>query len=70
MTFKLQQVFIKKLENFELVLPPETKMLEVKRTIDEISKKNFNIYVKDSFMPNLNTKIGDLAQCYARYDER
>ena len=27
-------------------------------------------YLKDSFMPSLNSKIGDLAQCYARYDER
>lgn len=35
-----------------------------------MSKRNFMFYLKDSFMPSLNSKIGDLAQCYARYDER
>jgi len=27
-------------------------------------------YLKESFMPSLDSRIGDLAQCYARYDDR
>ena len=51
-------------------MPAQTRLLDVKRKIDEVSNKNFNFYLKDSFMPSLNSKIGDLAQCYARYDDR
>lgn len=70
MTFKVLQDFVKQLNNLQLILPAQTKLFEVKQKIDEMSKRNFMFYLKESFMPSLDSRIGDLAQCYARYDDR
>lgn len=42
----------------------------MKKKVDQLSKKNFLFYLKDSFMPSLDSKVGDLAQCYGRFDEK
>jgi hypothetical protein len=61
---------VKQIEKMQLVLPAQTSLLEIKKKLDEISGKNFLLYLRNSFMPSLSSKVGDLAQCYGRYEER
>lgn len=56
------------MNKLQLNLPADTKLLEVKKKLDQLSKKNFLFYLKESFMPSLDSKVGDLAQCYGRYE--
>ena len=44
--------------------------MEVKRRIDESTKNNFLFFLRESFIPSLDSKIGDMALCYGRmYEE-
>lgn len=35
----------------------------------DFTKLNVFFYINQSFMPALDSRLGDLAQCYGRYDE-
>jgi hypothetical protein len=50
----------------EYNFPPTAKLLEAKKRLDEETKKNFIFYLRESFIPSLDTKIGDIALCYGR----
>jgi hypothetical protein len=50
----------------EYIFPPTAKLLEVKKRLDEETKKNFIFYLRESFIPSLDSKIGDIALCYGR----
>jgi hypothetical protein len=41
-------------------------LLEIKKRIDELTKKNFIFFLRESFIPSLDSKVGDIALCYGR----
>ena len=64
--FRFLHVFLKEAEKTELHLPANTALIEVKKQIDGLTKKNFIFFLRESFIPSLDSKIGDLALCYGR----
>lgn len=49
-------------------LTPTTKLLEVKQRLDSEINKKITLYLRESFIPSLNSTIGDLALCYGYKD--
>lgn len=49
-------------------MPPQTKLWEIKKKIDEATKNNFIFFLRESFIPSLDSTIGDIAWCYGRKD--
>lgn len=47
-------------------MAPTCKLMEVKKKIDEDTKKNFIFYLRESFIPSLDSRLGDIALCYGR----
>lgn len=48
----------------EYMFPPTAKLLEVKVRLDSDTTKKFNFYLRESFMPSLGSRVGDIALCY------
>jgi hypothetical protein len=67
--FTFLQVFIKNSDKIILDYDGHVKLLEIKKYIDDLTKRNFVFFLRQSFMPSLDSSIGDLAFCYGRYDK-
>jgi hypothetical protein len=65
-TFRFLHIFIHGSEKIEYIMAPSAPLLEVKKRLDEETKKNFVFYLRESFIPSLDSKVGDVAICYGR----
>lgn len=66
-TFRTE-VAIANASKIELFFAGHQKLWEVKARMGEFTKLNVFFYINQSFMPALDARVGDLAQCYGRYD--
>ncbi len=67
--FTFLQVFIKNSDKIVLEYNGDVKLIEIKKYIDDLTKRNFVFFLRQSFMPSLDSCIGDLAFCYGRFDK-
>lgn len=70
MTFRTEGVGIANSSKYEFFFEPNQKLLDFKIKMSEITKQNLFFYLNQSFMPALDSKLGDLGQCYGRYDDK
>jgi hypothetical protein len=66
-TFRTE-VAIPNSSKIELFMNGHQKLWELKLKMADFTKLNIFFYINQSFMPALDSRIGDLAQCYGRYD--
>ena len=69
-TFRTEGVGIANSNKYEFFFEPDQKLLEFKLKMAEITKQNLFFYLNQSFMPSLDSRLGDLGQCYGRYDDK
>lgn len=67
-TFRTEGMAIPNSNKIELFFSGHQKLWEVKARMGEFTKHNIFFYINQSFMPALDSRVGDLAQCYGRYD--
>lgn len=65
-TFRFLHIFIQGGEKIEYLMAPDAKLMEVKKRLDQETKKNFIFYLRESFIPSLDSRVGDIAFCYGR----
>jgi hypothetical protein len=66
-TFR-SEIAISNASKIELFFSGHQKLWEVKAKMADLTKLATYFYINQSFMPSLDARIGDLAQCYGRYD--
>lgn len=67
-TFRPEGVGIANSSKYQFFFDPSQKLLDFKMKMTEIVKQNLYFYLNQSFMPSLDSRLGDLGQCYGRYD--
>lgn len=69
-TFRTEGVGIANSSKYEFFFDAGQKLLDFKIKMAEITKEPLYFYLNQSFMPSLDSKLGDLGQCYGRFDEK
>ena len=69
-TFRTEGVGIANSSKYEFIFKADQKLLDFKLKMSEIANQNLYFYLNQSFMPSLDSKLGDLGQCYGRYDDK
>jgi len=69
-TFRTEGVGIANASKYEFFFNPSQKLMEFKLKMSEVTKQNLFFYLNQSFMPALDSRLGDLGQCYGRYDDK
>ena len=69
-TFRTEGVGIANANKYEFFFEAKQKVLDFKLKMQEITKQNLYFYLNQSFMPSLDSRLGDLGQCYGRYDQK
>ena len=58
--------YIKEGDKLVYIVDPKTKLIEIKKRLDEATKKNFIFFLRESFIPSLDSRVGDIGICYGR----
>ena len=69
-TFRREGVGIANSSKYEFMFEAGQRVLDFRIKMQEITKQSLYFYLNQSFMPSLDSRLGDLAQCYGRYDEK
>lgn len=67
-TFNVEGISIANSNKIEYFFAPSQKMMEVRKKWAELTKEAVYFYINKSFMPSLDSALGDLAQSYGNYD--